>query len=301
LLKLCAFPREGPLFARGAMGAARRRRAKGEGTFLEALIARLDRQDRILAELHWATIGYWQSAEGAEWQIDKDDFTFVPNEAPQEQMHEYLLQEQSVNMPNEAEMSMDPVNSSDPPATGERSDPMSERRGGAEDAMNRGQQERGGDKNKDKSGSDWDQQEIDGKRGGEQETSPLDTSVLEEKGNVPEERKRTANPKCKNCPRPLAEFEQQAYAGICEYCFFEVLPEQMCAGGRAAMVKGFRESHLSRNLLRHDDLDEVVRQLAEQLRQGAKAAPKPLRDILRKWAHADASLAFKEAKSIDPG
>jgi hypothetical protein len=45
--------------------AKRRQRQSAEGTFLEQVMGRLSALEKLIAELHWTTVGPWQFVEPA--------------------------------------------------------------------------------------------------------------------------------------------------------------------------------------------------------------------------------------------
>ena len=55
----------------------RKRRAQKEGSFLECVVARLDRVETMLAELHWNTVGQWTHAA---WHEDDWPTSGYPSE-----------------------------------------------------------------------------------------------------------------------------------------------------------------------------------------------------------------------------
>ena len=52
------------------MGSGFRHRSRNEQTFLEIVMARLDRMDGFVAELHWSVIGYWRQGESGNMPVE---------------------------------------------------------------------------------------------------------------------------------------------------------------------------------------------------------------------------------------
>ena len=75
--------------------AKRRHRQSAEGTFLEQVMGRLSALEKLIAELHWTTVGHWQFVEPAMDCSFCEPLACNEESSDQHLFHQVILQVQS--------------------------------------------------------------------------------------------------------------------------------------------------------------------------------------------------------------